>query len=75
MQFDDIIEGACRHIVRDRFDITGARWSMQGAEALLKLRALRANGDWNAYWGHHLAQERQRVHEFRYANGVIPLAA
>ena len=70
-----VIEGACRHIVRDRFDITGARWSMQGAEAVLKLRALRANGDWNAYWGHHLAQERQRVHEFRYANGVIPLAA
>ena len=48
---------------------------MQGAEAVLKLQALRANGDWNAYWGHHLAQERQRVHEFRYANGVIPLAA
>jgi len=42
-----VIEGAVRHIVRDRFDITGARWSLDGAEAMLKLRAVRANGDWS----------------------------
>ncbi len=40
-----VIEGACRHIVKDRMDITGARWSVAGAEAILKLRTLRANGD------------------------------
>jgi hypothetical protein len=70
-----VIEGACRHIVRDRFDITGARWSLEGAEAVLKLRALRANGDWAGYWTYHLQQEHQRVHETRYANGAIPQAA
>ncbi|MGH6633376.1 MAG: ISKra4 family transposase, partial [Sphingopyxis sp.] len=70
-----VIEGSIRYIVRDRFDITGARWSLDGAEAMLKLRAVRANGDWVCYWRHHLAQERKRVHESRYANRVIPAAA
>ncbi|MHB8340868.1 MAG: ISKra4 family transposase [Mycobacteriales bacterium] len=40
-----IIEGACRHLVSDRLDRTGARWGLAGAEAILKLRALRSNGD------------------------------
>jgi hypothetical protein len=53
-------------------DRTGARWGLVGAEAILKLRALRSNGDFDAYWAYHLAQERQRVHAARYANGVIP---
>ncbi len=70
-----VIEGSCRYIVRDRFDITGARWSLDGAEAVLKLRAVRANGDWAAYWCHHLAKEKQRVHASRYADGIIPEAA
>ena len=70
-----VIEGAVRHIVRDRFDITGARWSLDGAEAMLKLRAVRANGDWSAYWRYHLTHQRERVHAARYAAGVIPQAA
>jgi hypothetical protein len=70
-----VIEGACRHIVKDRMDITGARWGLEGAEAVLKLRALHANGDFDDYWQHHLSRERQRIHETRYANGVIPAAA
>ena len=41
-----IIEGACRHIVKDRMDITGARWGLEGAEAILKLRAVIATGDY-----------------------------
>jgi hypothetical protein len=70
-----VIEGACRHLVRDRFDITGARWSLDGAEAMLKLRAVRSNGDWEQYWQHHLAAEHERVHASRYAARVIPAAA
>ena len=61
-----IIEGACRHIVKDRMDITGARWGLDGAEAILKLRALHSNGDFEAYWAWHLQQEQQRVHYSRY---------
>jgi hypothetical protein len=70
-----IIEGACRHLVKDRMDITGARWSSQGAEAVLKLRALQANGDFDTYWRYHLDRERQRLHQSRYLNGRIPTAA
>jgi hypothetical protein len=70
-----VIEGSCRHLVRDRFDITGARWSLDGAEAMLKLRAVRSNGDWEAYWRYHLAREHDRVHKARYKDQLIPGAA
>ena len=61
-----IIEGACRHLVKDRLDITGARWSLAGAEAVLKLRALIANGDFDTYFTWHLRQEHHRTHQARY---------
>ncbi|MDA8063588.1 MAG: ISKra4 family transposase, partial [Actinomycetota bacterium] len=67
-----VIEGAVRHLVKDRLDLTGSRWGLEGAEAILHLRALRANGDFEEYFAFHLDQERQRVHAARYANGVIP---
>jgi hypothetical protein len=57
-----VIEGTCRHLVKDRMDITGARWGTDTAEAVLKLRALHANGDFDAYWTYHLAREHQRNH-------------
>jgi hypothetical protein len=69
-----IVEGACRHLIKDRMDITGARWGLAGAEAILKLRAIIANGDFEEYWQHHLARERHHVHEARYHNHVIPRA-
>jgi hypothetical protein len=62
-----VIEGACRHIVKDRMDITGARWSLTGAEAILKLRALITNGDFDEYWPYHLRKEHERIHKARYA--------
>jgi hypothetical protein len=70
-----IIEGACRHIVKDRMDLTGARWGLAGAEAVLKLRAIKANRDFDDYWRYHLHQERHHVHEARYLNHTIPRAA
>jgi hypothetical protein len=57
-----VIEGACRHLVKDRMDITGARWSTPGAEAILKLRAIITNGDWDDYWTWHAHQEHRRTH-------------
>ena len=70
-----VIEGTCRYLVADRMDITGARWSVDGAEAVLKLRAVRANDDFDDYWNFHLGKERHRVHETRYARETIPAAA
>jgi hypothetical protein len=67
-----IIEGACRHLVKDRMDITGARWGLAGAEAVLKLRALRSNGDFEDYWRFHTRQEHQRNHLDRFKAGLIP---
>jgi hypothetical protein len=61
-----VIEGACRHLVKDRMDITGARWGLPGAEAILRLRALISNGDFDAYWRFHLQREHDRVHTSRY---------
>jgi hypothetical protein len=65
-----IIEGACRHIVKDRMDITGARWGLDSAEAILKLRTLISNGNFDDYWSYHLRQEQHRVHHARYRNGL-----
>lgn len=67
-----VIEGACRHLVKDRMDVTGARWGLDGAEAVLKLRTLIANGDLSQYRTWHLAQEQQRVHNSRYLADTIP---
>ena len=66
-----IIEGACRHIVKDRMDITGARWGLEGAEAILKLRAVTANGDFEDYWRFHLRREHERIHHARYSDGFV----
>jgi hypothetical protein len=61
-----VIEGACRHLIGDRMGITGARWSVEGAQAILQLRAIAASGDLDDYWNHHIARERQRNHLSRY---------
>jgi hypothetical protein len=53
-------------------DITGARWGLAGAEAVLKLRALKANGDFDTYWQFHLNQERHHVHKARYHDQQFP---
>jgi len=66
-----VIEGACRHKVSDRMDITGARWSLSGAEAILKLRSLRASGDFDEYWKFHERQEFERNHLSQYLNPSI----
>jgi hypothetical protein len=67
-----VIEGACRYLIRDRMDKTGARWSLEGAEAVLKLRALRTNGDFDDYWRFHLEAEHHRNHASRYDHSDVP---
>lgn len=67
-----VIEGACRYLVKDRMDRTGARWSLTGAEAVLRLRAIRASKDFDAYWEFHLERERERNHASRYEDAEIP---
>ena len=66
-----VVEGACRYLIKDRMDVTGARWSMAGAEAVLRLRALQASGDFDEYWRFHEHQEYLRNHAARYAEGQV----
>jgi len=69
-----VIEGACRYLIKDRMDITGARWSLVGAEGVLRLRALHSSGDFDAYWRFHEQQEYQRNHAAHYAEQkVVPI--
>jgi hypothetical protein len=67
-----VIEGACRHLVEDRMNLTGARWSLTGAEAVLRLRALRSSNDFDAYWKFHEQQEYERHHASHYADHRVP---
>lgn len=66
-----VIEGACRHLIKDRMDLTGARWGLKSAEAVLKLRSLRSSGDFDQYWLFHLQQELERNHKSKYADGRL----
>lgn len=63
-----VIEGACRHLVKDRCEGTGMRWTKSGAESLLGLRSVYVNGDWEAYHVFH----RQRAYRRRYG-GAAPV--
>ncbi len=67
-----VIEGACRHLIKDRMDLTGARWRLKSAEAVLKLRSLRSSNDFDEYWEFHKTEEFQRNHLSRYAGLLCP---
>ena len=57
-----VVEGACGHLVKDRMEQAGMRWTQAGAQAVLDLRAVRLNGDWDAYWAYHRQQQHQRLY-------------
>ena len=64
-----VIEGACRHLIGDRLDITGSRWGLEGAEAILRLRAVIDNGDLETHRAVNLHREHERVHQSRDQDG------
>jgi hypothetical protein len=66
-----MIEGACRFVIEDRFGITGARWSPDGAETILKLRAVVVNGDLDDYMNYYKERYRGEHHLSRYDPDTI----
>jgi hypothetical protein len=70
-----VIEGACRHLVKDRMDLTGARWGLARAEAILKLRSLKISGDLPAYLAFHFDAEHQRHYPGPPIPVTVPAAA
>ena len=59
-----VAEGACRHLVKDRMERTGMRWRIPGAQAMLNLRAVYLNDDWDAFQNYRIEQERRRLYPY-----------
>ena len=58
----NLIEGACRHLVKDRMEQTGMRWTVSGAQAMLHLRAHYLNGRWDEYVNYHVETEQAALY-------------
>jgi hypothetical protein len=56
------VEGTCKNLVRDRFERSGMRWSPDGAEAMLKMRAVYLSDDLDQYWTAHVELDQQRLY-------------
>ena len=59
-----VAEGACRHLVKDRMELTGMRWRTEGAQAMLDLHAVYLNDDWDAFQKHRIKQARRRLYPY-----------
>jgi hypothetical protein len=60
-----VIEGACRHVVKDRMEGTGMRWRIRGAQAVLSLRAVHINGDWQAFQNYRIRTQIRQLYPHR----------
>lgn len=67
-----VIEGACRYLVKDRMELTGARWRLAGAEAVLRLLACARAVTLTSTGSSTSRKEYARAHAARYANGEVP---
>ncbi len=57
-----VIEGACRHLVKDRMERSGMRWTLEGAQAMLNVRSTIASSYWNEFNQFRMAAEQKRLH-------------
>ncbi len=60
-----VVEGACRNLVKDRMERTGMRWCVDGAQAILDLRAVYLNDDWNQFHKYLIRREQKRIYPHR----------
>jgi len=60
-----VVEGACRHVVKDRMEQTGMHWRIPGAQSILHLRALYLNGDWETFQQYRIEQQCQRLYPYK----------
>jgi hypothetical protein len=59
-----VIEGACRHVVKDRMERAGMHWTLAGAQAMLDVRSIHVNGDWEAYQSYRIQRETEKLHPY-----------
>lgn len=57
-----VVEGACRHLVKDRMEQTGMRWTVSGAQAMLHLRATYLNEEWEDFIEDRIDREQTRLY-------------
>lgn len=57
-----VIEGACHHFVKDRMEGAGMRWELEGAQAMLSLRAIYLNGQWDDFIAYRIAKEQASLY-------------
>jgi hypothetical protein len=57
-----VIEGACRYYVKDRMERAGMRWTVEGAQAMLGLRATYINGHWKEFQAYRIERETRRLY-------------
>lgn len=62
-----VIEGACRHLVKDRLERTGMRWIRDGAQAMLNTRSLWLNDEWDDFQTHYTRREINRLYPDRHS--------
>ena len=62
-----VAEGACRHLVKDRMELTGMRWTTDGAQAMLDVRSMYLGDDWEDFNQYRIQQEIQRLYPYRDA--------
>ena len=60
-----VIEGACRHVIKDRMEQGGMRWTLAGAAAMLNVRAVCASSEWERFCSWRQSEQAQRVHPLR----------
>jgi hypothetical protein len=53
-----VIEGACRHVVKDRMELSGMRWTVEGAQSMLHLRSIYLNRDWKEFDQYRIQTEQ-----------------
>ena len=61
------IEGACNNLVKDRTDRSGMQWTKKGADAVINLRSVQCNGDWDKYWGYYVNKQMESLYGSRAA--------
>ena len=61
-----LVEGTCGSLVKDRMEQSGMRWSIQGAQSVLELRAVKLNNDWDQFWQFHIMAEQNRLYPTTY---------
>ena len=74
-----VIEGACRHLVKDRMERSGMHWTLAGAQAMLALRCVAINEQWQRFTQFHIQQENERLYPYRtqldLPENPLPMAA